>query len=189
MKTLSDILNESRIKVREYEAFEIKDKNHLKKSFIEAFKLVDKTFKEYKHLPEYDQIIEWIGNTEGKGLFMTGSFGRGKSTILTGVIPLLFRAYYNKALQPIPARDLHKSEIGWAVVIDDIGQEEIINDYGTKVDSVEYAISHCEDNMKLLIMTANLDSKQLESRYGGRILDRVTRLCKIVEFKGNSLRK
>ena len=189
MHTLKDILKGSGITVRKFDSYNFGDKDKMKAVFIESFKLVDKTFPQYQHLPEYTQIIEWLNNTEGKGLFMTGSFGRGKSTILYGVIPLIFRACYDKVLKPIAARDLHKADLGWAISIDDIGQEEIVNDFGTKIDAVEYAISHCEDNMKLLVMSANLNSQQLEERYGGRILDRINRLCKVVEFKGKSLRQ
>lgn len=187
MNTIDEIIEMQGIAVREFKVYKY-DLNVVEVIFPEVFEKVDKTFVDYIHLPEYDKIIKWLSNTKGKGLFMTGSYGRGKSVILTGVIPVLFRALYDKIIIPVSAKEL-KKDIQWCVCIDDIGQEEIINDWGTKIDAVEYAISHCEDKAKLLIMTSNLNSAQLEERYGGRILDRIKRLCMVVEFKGKSLRK
>lgn len=157
--------------------------------FVEAFGLTDKTVKKFEMLPEYKEIIHWMHNNDGRGLFMTGSNGRGKSTILNGVLPLIFLARAKKILKPIPARDLKTDSLGWAICIDDVGQDGVVVDYGTRVDAVEYAISHCEDRMKLLIMTSNLDKKQIIERYGNRIMDRIDRLCKVVVFKGKSFRK
>jgi DNA replication protein DnaC len=77
----------------------------------------------------------------------------------------------------------------WAVAIDDVGQENVINNFGTKIDSVEILISICEDRLKPLFLTTNLNYTQIVERYGERIADRITRLCKIVEFKGESFRK
>jgi DNA replication protein DnaC len=157
--------------------------------FIDAFKLSDLTLTKFEMLPEYEKIIEWLSNTKGKGLFMTGSNGRGKTTILMGVLPLIFLAVGKKVLKPVSARDLDTTDLKWTIAIDEIGQEEIKNDYGTKKDAVEYTISHCEDKMKMLIMTSNLDKDQIIERYGKRIEDRIKRLCKIVTFKGPSFRK
>ena len=175
--------------VRKAQTFSFGTYEECEKMFIDAFKLTDKTMKEFKMLPEYKEIIQWLSNNEGKGIFMTGSVGRGKSAILNGVLPLIFRARGGKILNVYPARELHKQEkLKWCVCIDDIGQDGVVNDYGTKIDAVENAISHCEDRMKLLFMTSNLNKKQIIERYGTRIMDRIGRLCKIVVFKGESLR-
>ena len=192
MRTLQDTLeNATHIKVRDYKRYSFGNIEECTALFCEAFRLVDKTFTKYKHLPEYDEVIKWLSDTEGKGLFLIGNCGRGKSVIITGIIPLIFNAKIGKILKPIPARKLHtiteyKSPF---IVVDDIGTEEIVNDYGTKIDAVENAIFEAEDDLKLLLLTSNLDASSIKERYGDRIYDRIRRLCKVVFMKGGSLRK
>ena len=192
MRTLQDTLeNATHIKVRDYKRYSFGNIEECTALFCEAFRLVDKTFTKYKHLPEYDEVIKWLSDTEGKGLFLIGNCGRGKSVIITGIIPLIFNAKIGKILKPIPARKLHtiteyKSPF---IVVDDIGTEEIVNDYGTKIDAVENAIFEAEDDLKLLLLTSKLDASAIKQRYGDRIYDRIRRLCKVVFMKGDSLRK
>ena len=192
MRTLEETLkNATHIKVRDFQRYSFGTYEECLSLFIEAFKLVDKTVVEYRHLPEYDEIIKWMSDTQGKGLFLIGNCGRGKSIIITGVLPLIFNAKRGKILKPITARKLHKiTEYPTPfIVIDDIGTEEIINDYGTKIDAVENAIFEAEDDLKLLLLTSNLDAKAIKNRYGDRIYDRIKRLCLVVFMKGDSLRK
>jgi len=192
MRTLKETLkNATHIKVRYFQRYSFGTYDECKKLFEEAFRLVDKTITEYKYLDEYNHIISWLSDTKGKGLFLIGNCGRGKSVIITGVLPLIFNAKKGKILKPIAARKLHKiTEYPTPfIVIDDIGTEEIINDYGTKIDAVENAIFEAEDDLKLLLLTSNLDASSIKERYGDRIYDRIRRLCKVVFMKGDSLRK
>lgn len=192
MRTLQETLqNATHIKVRDYQRYSFGTYEECLDLFKEAFIMVDKTIKEYKHLPEYDTIAKWLSDTEGKGLFLIGNCGRGKSVILTGVLPLIFNAKKGKILKAIPARKLHKviEYTSPFIVIDDIGTEEIVNDYGTKIDAVENAIFEAEDDLKLLLLTSNLDAKSIKERYGERIYDRIRRLCLVVFMKGDSLRQ
>lgn len=192
MRTLEETLkNATHIKVRDFQRYSFGTYDECKKLFEEAFMLVDKTIIEYKYLDEYNHIISWLSDTKGKGLFLIGNCGRGKSVIITGVLPLIFNAKKGKILKPIAARKLHKitEYPSPFIVIDDIGTEEIINDYGTKIDAVENAIFEAEDDLKLLLLTSNLDAKAIKHRYGERIYDRIKRLCKVVFMTGDSLRK
>jgi|TARA_R110002033_G_scaffold3097_3_gene18805 DNA replication protein DnaC len=192
MRTLEETLkNATHIKVRDFQRYSFGNIKECKELFVEAFKLVDKTISEYKHLDEYNHVISWLSDTKGKGLFLIGNCGRGKSVILTGVLPLIFNAKKGKILKPIASRKLHQvTEYKTPfIVIDDIGTEEIINDYGTKIDAVENAIFEAEDDLKLLLLTSNLDAAAIKQRYGERIYDRIKRLCKVVFMKGESLRK
>ena len=164
--------------------------------FKEAFTLTDLTVKdgEFKMLPEYKEVIQWLSNSEGKGLLMTGSNGRGKTVILKGVLPLIFksRGYILRVLNSgeIDYKTFHSYLDSKAfIAIDEMGKDNIINDYGTKSDPVEAAIDHCEDRIKMLLMTSNLTAKEIQARYGNRTLDRIKRLCKVVVFKGESYRK
>ena len=181
---------DERIFVRKQKKYSLGSKHLIK--FEEVFRLVDETANPYKHLPEYDEVIEWMSNTRGKGLLLAGSNGRGKSVIVNSLLPLYFKTIYGKILRPIPARKLvkHLDNLPkFAIVIDEVGQEEIVNEYGTRIDAVEIAISEAEDKNRLLIMTTNLNSQQILERYGNRILDRIRRLCTVVNFQGKSMRK
>ena len=164
--------------------------------FIEAFELTDLTIKdgEFKMLPEYKEVIQWLSNSEGKGILLTGSNGRGKTAILKGVLPLIFKS------RGYILRVLNSGEIDYKtfqsyldskvfIGIDEMGKDSIINDYGTKSDPVEAAIDHCEDRIKMLLMSSTLPAEQIQKRYGNRTLDRIKRLCKVVVFKGESFRK
>ena len=192
MRTLQETLkNATHIKVRGYKRYSFGTYEECLALFKEAFLLVDQTVTDYKHLPEYDTVAHWLSDTKGKGLFLIGNCGRGKSVILTGVLPLIFNAKKGKILKPIAARKLHqvteyKSPF---IVIDDIGTEEVVNDYGTKIDAVENAIFEAEDDLKMLLLTSNLDAKSIKERYGERIYDRIKRLCLVVFMRGESLRK
>lgn len=191
---INEIINSGMVDVRKQPIFKISvDKEQLKAEFIDIFKRVDQTFEKYIHLPEYDQVIDWLADNEGKGIFLTGSYGRGKSVISNGVIPIIFRVYHNKVLTCITSRNLYKYPDyfkQWAYAIDDIGQESLsVKDYGTTDYPVINAVCECEDKMKLFIVTSNLTKTELGQKYGERIVDRINRLCRVVVFKGISLRK
>ena len=47
-------------------------------------------------LTEYDQIVNWLTDNQGKGLVLIGPPGVGKSEICMKVIPLIFRMALHK---------------------------------------------------------------------------------------------
>ena len=168
------------------------DQDRCKNLFFEIFMRVDKTTNEWLNIPEYKEVIEWMTDTKGKGLALFGSIGRGKTVINSFIIPVLFYRRYGKVLKPRIAQGLTRenlSQCKWAYVIDDIGTEEIVNEYGTKTDMVSYAINNAEHFNKPLFLTSNLTKDELIQRYGLRTFDRIQRLCKIVIFTGKSLRQ
>lgn len=184
------LLQAKNIEVRQVKTLNVCPEKEAEAQFKEAFMLTDKTIDSFEMLPEYKEIIGWLSDNKGKGLFMTGSVGRGKTTILRGVLPLLFLANLNKIITVYPARELHKFDYKkWLIAIDDMGQDDVVKDFGTSVNAVEDAISYAEDHMKLLLITSNLTRDQIKNKYGERIMSRIERLCKIVVFKGSSKRK
>ena len=109
MRTLEETLkNATHIKVRGFQRHSFGTYEECLSLFKEAFRLVDKTVVKYQHLAEYDTVVRWLSDTKGKGLFLIGNCGRGKSIIVTGVLPLIFNAKKGKILKPITARKLHK---------------------------------------------------------------------------------
>lgn len=146
-------------------------------------------------LPEYEQVAEWLIDNEGKGLLLYGVCGRGKSLLVRFAIPMIIRQHYNRifaVVDCVKSAEVDVSDIlkRKFVALDDIGAEEVQNDYGTKRKLVPEIICSAHDDAgKLLIASTNLDGDQLLSRYGNRIYDRIIYLFKRVQFTGTSLRK
>ena len=190
MRTIEDTFKiENFLQPKMYNRYRLGTKEELKEMFIKAFKYYDRTIDVYEHLDSYDEIIDWLSDTKGRGLMLMGDCGLGKSTILNFVIPAIFRTKTNKLLTSTPAKELGEIERSSAsfIIIDDLGTESIKNDYGTKIDAVADAISYAEDSSKTLLITTNLASKALKERYDERTLDRL-RKCKVVVIKGKSFR-
>ena len=190
MRTIEDTFKiENFLQPKMYNRYRLGTKEELKEMFIKAFKYYDRTIDVYEHLDSYDEIIDWLSDTNGRGLMLMGECGLGKSTILNYVIPAIFRTKTNKLLTSTPAKELGEIERNSAsfIIIDDLGTESIKNDYGTKIDAVADAISYAEDSSKTLLITTNLASKALKERYDERTLDRL-RKCKVVVIKGKSFR-
>ena len=190
MRTIEDTFKDANfLHPKMYNRFKLGTKEELKEMFIKAFRHYDRTIDVYEHLDSYDEIIDWLSDTKGRGLMLMGDCGLGKSTILNFVIPAIFRTKTNKLLTSTPAKELGEIERSSAsfIIIDDLGTESIKNDYGTKIDGVSDAISYAEDSSKTLLITTNLDGDALKLRYDKRTVDRL-RKCKVVVIKGKSFR-
>ena len=55
-----------------YNRYRLGAREELKEDFVKAFKHYDKTIFEYKHLPAYDEIIDWMVDTKQQGLIFNG---------------------------------------------------------------------------------------------------------------------
>ena len=73
-------------------------------------------------------------------------------------------------------------------IIDDVGTEPMINDYGEKFEGFSQVMNAAEMKLKPVFASTNLSSAQLTDRYGLRTVDRIGRLCLPVKFEGESLR-
>ncbi|MDR1652897.1 MAG: hypothetical protein LBS01_04495 [Prevotellaceae bacterium] len=172
--------------------------------FVRTFIAVDKTMVEFKFIPEYEEIIRWMTNTGGKGLLLRGAKGRGKSTILMSVLPVLFKLK-RIIFKPIQANDIGVEEYNAASrnthfphleymkqtrfpAIDELGIEPQVNDFGEKFEGFNQIIDKAEQYIKPLFITTNLAPEKLLERYDSRTLDRLGRLCKTIVFEGESLR-
>ena len=190
MRTIEDTFkNADFLQPKVYNRYRLGAREEIKEMFIKSFEYYDRTVDKYEHLPAYDEIIDWMADTKGRGLMLMGECGLGKSTILNFVIPAIFRTRTNKILRSVPAKELGAVDRNKApfIIIDDLGTESIKNDYGTKIDAVADAISYAEDSSKTLLITTNLTPQALKERYDERTLDRL-RKCKVVIIKGKSFR-
>lgn len=165
----------------------IKDFNE--KSFKQIFTMVT---QKYTHLPEYDKVIEWIKDNEGKGLCMIGANGRGKTVIGRYIIPHIFAEAHRKIITCVDAEEMNKQLDDLLkkklLSIDDVGTEERSIIFGAKRWALPEMLDRAEKNRNILILTSNLDAPAFEAKYGIRTRERLRAICKTVIFKGKSLR-
>lgn len=168
------------------------DRSTCERLFKELFVAVDRSVNNFKMLPEYSAIVDWMVNNDGKGLCLWGDCGRGKSTIVTGVIPLLF-LMRGKVVRPELAQSIPSTVNALMsvriVCIDEVGTEPMVNDFGEKYEGFNAIMNVAEDRLKLVFITTNLLPQQILDRYGERTVERIKRLCKLVHFNGDSLRR
>lgn len=152
---------------------------------------------------QYIPITQWLENNDGKGLFISGDCGRGKSLIARYVLPAIFSAklkykisvfeYYemNPCVDKIVGgydRDGEFSDGLTAFVLDDVGAESQFNHFGNVRFVFADIMDAVEKDARLIIATTNLDKTQLLEKYGARTIDRIIATCKWIELSGKSLR-
>lgn len=144
-------------------------------------------------LDEYEQVAEWLADNKGKGLLCVGNCGRGKTVICQQVLPAIFQHWHHLIVNTITATELNYKFDEFRqykiVSIDDLGTESMGNDYGTKRFYTQELIDEAERKQKLLIMSTNLNEKELKAKYDIRTIDRLRALSTFVVFRGESLRK
>jgi DNA replication protein DnaC len=148
---------------------------------------------EFMWQPEYDEVAKWFGNNQGRGLFLFGDCGRGKSLLSRYVIPAILLKYMKKVVTVYDIQEMNakidevmKKHI---ISLDDIGTEELSVNYGNKRLAFAEIMDSVEKHGKLVIVSTNLKKDAIIERYGERIYDRIISTTYRIEFKGNSLRK
>lgn len=143
--------------------------------------------------PEYDEVVKWFENNQGRGLFLYGDCGRGKSLLSRYVIPAILLKCMKKVVTVYDIQEMNakidevmKKHI---ISLDDVGTEEISVNYGNKRLAFAEIMDSVEKHGKLVIVSTNLKKDAIIERYGERIYDRIISTTYRVEFKGNSLRK
>lgn len=194
INAINKLTEKKSIKVRQIPEFPLSSSVDKAKAMLtEAILATDKSIKELVWNEAYDKVVKWMVNPERKGINFTGDPGLLKTTITQLAIPVMFYIAYKIILKPINADEIHES---WAIfnqspviIVDDIGTEPPLNDYGIKSEPFNKLVDFCEKRSKILIITHNLKSKQISSRYGIRTIDRLDLLCKDIKIEGESLRK
>jgi len=143
--------------------------------------------------PEYDEIVNWLENNNGLGLFLYGSCGRGKSMLARYVIPAIILKYCKKIIYCYDSQEMN-AKLDFVlekrmISIDEIGVEGISVDYGNKRDAFFEVMDAVEKYGKLIIVSTNLSGDEIIKKYGERVFERIIATTKQVEFKGKSLRK
>lgn len=148
---------------------------------------------EFVWQPEYEEVVKWLENNEGKGLFLYGDCGRGKSLLSRYVLPAILLKYCRKVVRVYDVQDMNSNidEVlnKHILSLDDIGTEELSVNYGNKRLAFAEIMDATEKHGKLIIISTNLNKEEIIKRYGERVFERIIATTKRVEFKGKSLRK
>jgi len=146
------------------------------------------------YIPSTESLAAIKCCLEKYGVILSGDVGTGKT--------FFFQTLY----RPIPKKMFTAQEIVAAhtpgdvaewlsqwdestFILDDLGAELRLNDYGNKVELLSLVIEHRARLRDVQThITTNLSAKGIRERYGDRILDRINGMCKAVKFVGRSLR-
>lgn len=148
---------------------------------------------QFKWLPEYDQVADWLTDNKGKGLLMIGNCGNGKSLLGRYVIPLILNAWHTPKIC-VTSKDMTKVKDTTLLLqhtflsLDDVGTEDVVNDYGNKSLPFAELVDNAEKTGHILIISTNLTGEQLAEKYGVRIVDRLASITRKIEFNNESLR-
>lgn len=169
----------------------IPNANEILKKYFEYFiSLEEKPFIWNK---AYDEVGEWLSNNYGKGLLLMGNSGLGKSKLGRFIIPAIILKYCRKVVNVYDVKEMNDKidEIltKQFISLDDIGTEEIVNNFGNKRLTFAEIIDAAEKYSKLVIITTNLTKEEIDLKYGFRVYDRIIATTKRIKIEGDSLRK
>lgn len=143
-------------------------------------------------LPEYEDVADWLADNKGRGLFLFGNHGRGKSLLCRYVLPAILLADCGKVVTVLDVQSMN-ADIDTAlskpiVSIDDIGTEEVVNNYGNRRLAFAELMDAAEKHNHLVMVSSNLNMDALRATYGERTLERIKATTRRILFSGNSLR-
>lgn len=150
-------------------------------------------------------MIAWHLTTPRKlGLYLMGSMGSGKSTMMYAMQDAIneFCKKHNDigiiirdAGQIVREIQENKPTIDYCGVadmlaIDDLGKEptEVLR-YGTHIQPLVEIFEQRYNRMLPMLITTNLERKQVAEKYGRRIADRFNEMFEVIVFNEESYRK
>lgn len=149
--------------------------------------------KTFAWQPEYEEIVAWLTGNEGRGLFMYGDCGRGKSFLARYVLPAIILNYMQKVVSVYDVQEMNRNldEVlsKHIISLDDIGTEEVSMQYGNRRFAFAEVMDAAEKYGKLVIISTNLRGDDIIRRYGERVFERIISMTRRIEFKGKSLRQ
>lgn len=143
--------------------------------------------------PEYNQVAEWLGDNQGRGLFLYGDCGRGKSMLTRYVLPAIILKYTRKVVSVYDVQEMNRDIDDvlrkHVISLDDIGTEDMSVSYGNKRMAFAEVMDAAEKYGKLVIISTNLQGDEIARRYGQRVMERIVSTTRRIKFRGQSLRK
>jgi len=124
------------------------------------------------------------------GVLLTGQTGVGKTFFMRSMGRRLYTA---AEIADYGLSQLHKFfewTDGHEIVIDDLGTEATVAEYGAKDDLMKSVIAHrCERQRGVTHVTTNLTAEEIAERYGDRTLSRLLGMCVAHRMAGKNRRR
>lgn len=145
-------------------------------------------------LADYDQIVNWLTDNQGKGLLLIGPPGVGKSEICMKVIPLIFRMALHKVFSRYQATELcneatYRSSLRQRfIAIDDFGKNDVRISIIVECSFNTEIVDGIEKHGTLLVTNTNLTLEEIKTKYGLRTFDRLRANMHVVVIREKSLR-
>ena len=167
-------------------------------------------FESKRNPADYATILDSFSDaltTKGRGIVLSGSVGCGKTFAMRSIIRKsnIVECFDSQQLQRLTMADQPHDRIelihcGCDLILDDIGSDGIINDFGTRCDIVSNFVtkwhsyvtsrSHIDGiQTARLFITTNLDEDALLARYKIRVMSRLAEICDFVRLSGKSNRR
>lgn len=145
---------------------------------------------EAKPLAWYREVADWLTDTQGRWLMITGACGTGKSFITMVVLQSIFDAMGLENDVVVVNRrtinDTYKVALDQTkkiILLDDIGRETHHFVNGREVNPVAEIINYAYSHKQLVIMSTNLGSKELRDMYGDPTVDRLMHRSLVINIK------
>mgnify|MGYP002638350372 CR=1 FL=1 len=155
-----------------------------------------------------EQLLKVL-KAKPKGITLLGDVGKGKSWLFEQVFfnvksadkdfdelraPMytandVAAIYASGGMEAILNKFSYQLQGRQALVIDDIGTELMLANYGVKVDIVEWLILECYAAKAPIFTTTNLTLDALTKRYGSRVVDRLKEKTFFIVLEGDSFRE
>lgn len=154
----------------------------------------------------FGKLCRYLAAPNGQGLFLYGKVGTGKTFFFKRMFSRLEFANTVQLSEAYKSTGGRINGMFWyesywicdsetdrhSLVIDDLGTEPKTNIYGTVtellVDVIDQRYRDWQKTGVKTYFTSNLNSKELDVRYGRRATDRIAEMCAAIEFTGNSIR-
>jgi DNA replication protein DnaC len=152
-----------------------------------------------------DEVAAWLTDGTKPWLYMSGTPGTGKTTMLTAIRKTL--ACFARGMEtkkfvasdlPVLFTDNYELTVSrllqgnWCrhLLLDDIGTEPAtFKEYGREYAPFAKIVEARYSRRLPMVMTSNLDPSDIFSRYGYRTYDRFSELTKTITFSGQSYRQ
>ena len=133
------------------------------------------------------------------GLLVLGGFGSGKTALAKAICaqftkpPIWVDMGDPESAERLDARVWpywNEVALGHCVVLDDLGAEATLNDYGVRRELAgEFIARYHSRGGGRLFVTTNLDGEELEARYTMRVCSRLKDLCLPLHIRGADKRR
>ncbi len=188
-----------------------KDSENLAQRLTLAYRVVvEQRGMEYVDLPEAHisetiaDIVKWLlGPIYRTTLFLQGTVGNGKTSILTAISLVYTEAHKSHTI--CTTEDIYEHyrlyRIGEnnrydyykqrdTLLIDDLGVEpDTFQSFGVEFTPIQSLLGYRYKHQLTTIMTTNLSDRLILERYGDRVDDRFWEMCSVLHFRGPSFRK